>query len=77
MRERSDVFIGGAVRFGFQRGEDEASVVVPVGLVLDLLVLLRWLVLVYGTEEVTFARLFIRGALAATFELTYPGIEDS
>ncbi|KAF6228817.1 hypothetical protein HO173_011665 [Letharia columbiana] len=49
---------------------------VPKMLVEELVATLRWVTLRHGTTEVSHAGLLDRGKLAATFELTFPGIED-
>lgn len=48
----------------------------PKILAMELVSTLRWMMLCYGTREVTHGGILNYGSLAVTFELTFPGIED-
>lgn len=48
---------------------------VPKVVVEELVATLRWLMVQYGTREVTHSGLINYGRLAAMFELTFPGVE--
>lgn len=69
--EKIDSFAGGVVNFWIKQ-----ETMVPKSIVEGLIGILRWFVLIHGTTEVTHAGLVNFGTLAATFELTFPGIED-
>ena len=69
--EKIDSFVSEGVNFWVKQ---EATV--PKSLVMELVATLRWLMLCHGTREVTHAGFLNHGRLAATFELTFPGIED-
>ena len=67
--ERVDSFESGVVRFWIRQ-----EMLVRKGLVEQLVVILRWFVLVYGTREVTRAGVVREWGLVARFEVTFPGI---
>ena len=69
--EKIDSFASEGVNFWIKQ-----KATVPKILVMELVATLRWLMLRYGTREVTHARFLNHRRLAATFELTFPGIED-
>ena len=70
-REKVDSFRGGPVMLWFR--QDKA---VPKVVVMDLAVVLGQLMRKYGARELMNAGVVNYGTLAATFELTVPGVED-
>lgn len=71
--EKIDSFMSqsGVVAFWIKQ-----ETMVPKDVVEDLVANLRRFALDYGTTEVTHAGIVNYGTLAATFELTFPGIRD-
>ena len=71
-RQKTDCFTGGAgtVNFWFRQETMVLKIIVE-----ELVALRRSFVLAYGPTEVTHAGIVNYGQLAATFELTFPGIE--
>ncbi len=68
--DKVDSFASDGVSFWIRQ-----DTMVPKMLVEELVATLRWLMLRHGMTEVTHAGLLNYGMLAATFELTFPGIE--
>ena len=70
-RGKINSFTGGVVNFWI-----EQETMVPKFLVEELVANLQRFTQEYGTMELTHAGVLNYGKLAATFELTFPGIED-
>ena len=70
-RGQVDSFVCAPVLLWFRQ-----ETTVPKVVVEDLVVVLKELMRRYGARELTHAGILSHGVLAATFELTIPGIED-
>lgn len=70
-RGRQDTYTSGVAKFWIKQ-----EIKVSEYLIDDLIKSMIVFAWAHGTTEVTFAAIIIHGELAATFALTYPGVED-